>query len=208
MPAATPVAASLQLLEPRLNQAIADSASARKTCEALTNKSFALTINGLHLRILCRVHDGQLKLDKDTAGTKADAEISGPPFSLMRMLKDNPQDVIREGAVKLTGDTDVADDFQLLFNYIKPELEEVLSRIVGDSVARQVTLLADELGGWLGGAKRSMGRSTADYLQEESRDLPAVAEVEEFGREVSTLAQAVDRAEARLKIIKKNLNAS
>jgi len=205
MPANTPVSAVLQLLEPRLNKAIEASASARSACTALEGKSFALRINGLNLRILSRVEAGQLKLDKESE-RKADAEISGAPFSLLRLLNEDPQTVIRGGHVTLTGDTDTADNFQLLFDYLKPDIEEVLASCVGDSAARQVSLVATEFGSWLEGAKRSAGRSTADYLQEESRDVPAPAEVEEFSREVATLAQAVDRAEARLKIIKKQRN--
>jgi ubiquinone biosynthesis protein UbiJ len=58
--------------------------------------------------------------------------------------------------------------------------------------------MARELRGWGQRARHSLARSTAEYFQEESRDLAAPAEVHEFCQQVDELANAVARAEARL----------
>jgi ubiquinone biosynthesis protein UbiJ len=49
---------------------------------------------------------------------------------------------------------------------------------------------------------RSLIRSTAEYLREESRDLVAPGEVEAFGEEVDRLRDAVERAAARIQRLK------
>jgi len=208
----TPVGILLAALEPRANRRIEQSASAQNACKALEGKSFALNIEGLSLRVLCRVFEGQLKFDKDME-TAADAEMSGGPFSLMRLLEEDPQAVLREGAVTLNGDTDIANDFDLLFKFIKPDLEEIFAEYfeplgISKGAARQAGLMLEELGDWLKGVKVSLGRSTADYLQEESRDVPSRTEAEEFNEEVDALAQAADRFEAKLKNSRLNKDRS
>jgi len=193
----TPVSSILSITEPRLNSAIQGSASARNACAALDQKSLAVRFDGLNLRILCRCANGGIKLDKD-GETAADAEISGGPFSMARLLTEDPQDLLRAGLIRIDGNTEIADDFQTLFGFIRPDIEEVLSQYLGDSVARQASLLTAEFGSWLQDIKVSIGRSTGDYLQEESKDLPSPTEVEEFNNDVDQLVQAVDRAAARL----------
>ena len=44
----------------------------------------------------------------------------------------------------------------------------------------------------------TLARNTAEYLTEESRDLPARVEVEEFLEDVDRLREAVDRLESRV----------
>ena len=106
--------------------------------------------------------------------------------------------MIRQGHVALSGDTDTAEQFQMLLEFIKPELEEELAGIVGDSAARQVALVAKDVQSWLKGVRRSVERSSGEYLREESSQLPTAPEMAEFIAEVAELALAVDRAAARL----------
>ena len=58
------------------------------------------------------------------------------------------------------------------------------------------------LAGWAARARHSLGRSLAEYLTEERRDLVAAAEIEEFNRDVDALAVAVDRCEARIRLLR------
>ncbi len=73
-----------------------------------------------------------------------------------------------------------------------------MSRLVGDAIAHQLGKMTKDLGSWAQRARNSLARSTVEYFQEESRDLPAPAEVHEFCQQVDELANAVARAEARL----------
>ena len=51
---------------------------------------------------------------------------------------------------------------------------------------------------WGSQAAQALGRATADYLQEESRDLPPAAAVERFLEEVDRLRADSDRLAARV----------
>jgi ubiquinone biosynthesis protein UbiJ len=192
-----PLSAILDAIETRINERIALSSTATAMLADLTGKSLAVSISGPGIRVVTKAGVRELQIYTDE-NKEVDAEISGSPFSLMQLLGDDPEAVIRSRQVDISGDTDVIEAFQDLFEFAKPELEEELSQVIGDSAARQVTLVANDLKSWMGGLRKTFGRSTADYLKEESQQLPAVAEINEFYKEVDELTEAVDRAEARL----------
>jgi ubiquinone biosynthesis protein UbiJ len=192
-----PVAAILATIETRLNARLADSVTAKAMLAKLSGKAFALKLNGPNLRIVCVATPRELQLFSDAVRPAA-AEISGTPMNLLRLLTNEPQAVIRQGHVELSGDTDTAEQFQALLEFIKPELEEELAGIVGDSAARQLSLVAQDLQSWFKGVRRSVERSTGEYLREESGQLPTAPEMAEFIAGVDELALAVDRAAARL----------
>ncbi|MDG1463033.1 MAG: hypothetical protein P8R04_05625 [Gammaproteobacteria bacterium] len=192
-----PLSAILDAIETRINERIAISSTATAMLADLSGKSLALNINGSKIRVVTKAGLRELQIYTD-ANKEVDAEISGGPFSLMQLLGDEPEDVIRSKLVDISGDTDVIEAFQELFEFAKPELEEELSQVIGDSAARQVTLVANDLKSWTSGLRKTLGRSTAEYLKEESQQLPSVAEINEFYKEVDELTEAVERAEARL----------
>ena len=99
----------------------------------------------------------------------------------------------------MRGDAEVAAAFRELAGLARPDLEEELSRWVGDLPARRIGILVRETLSWSRQVARSFGQNVAEYLQEESRDLASKPEVEEFLRGVDELREASDRVEARLK---------
>jgi ubiquinone biosynthesis accessory factor UbiJ len=70
---------------------------------------------------------------------------------------------------------------------------------VGDIAARQVGNFLRGVSGWGLDTADRLSRTVAEYLQEESRDLPARAELEAFLDQVDDLAADVARLEARLR---------
>jgi ubiquinone biosynthesis protein UbiJ len=192
-----PLAALLATIETRLNARLAESVTARAMLAELAGNTFALRITGIDLRIVCVATPRELQIYSD-AKRPATVEISGTPINLLRLLNAEPLGVIRQGHIALSGDTDTAERFQTLLEFIKPELEEELAGVVGDSAARQLTLVAKDLQSWFKGLRRSVARSTGEYLREESGQLPTAPEMAEFIAEVDDLALAVDRAAARL----------
>lgn len=189
--------AVLAKAETRINHRVSQSTTARAMLKDLQGRSFAINVNGLDLRIVCRATSRDIQL-YSAKEDEADAELSGSPVSLLRLITDDPRKLINAGHISLNGSTDVVEAFQVLFALVKPELEEELAGVIGDSAARQLTLVANGFTGWLRAARHSMARSSSEYLREESRQLPTAAEIEEFYQGVDELALAVDRADARL----------
>jgi ubiquinone biosynthesis protein UbiJ len=190
-----------RLLEPfaaLLNRGIRESASARGLCRELEGKRLALVLDPPGTRLVLAAIDGRLTAQADD-DEHSDAELAGGALGFARLLMGDPQDVLRSGAVRITGATEVAERFQALLEMARPDPEEELARIIGDVAAHQVGRTARGAAAWASKATDSLGRSLSEYLREERRDLPNAIEVTEFANDVDEFAAAVDRAEARLR---------
>ncbi len=101
--------------------------------------------------------------------------------------------------VDLTGDAELATQFQKLLRYGRPDLEEELSGAVGDVVAHTVGKFARTVGRWGTDVRSTMRQNVTEYLQEESRTVPSRYEADVFRKRVESLRDDVARFDARVK---------
>jgi len=190
-----PPPALFQPIERLLNRGIAASVDARKRCRGLEGRSFRMELEGLGVGFTLTSGGESVTL---SAEPEADARLAGRPLSLARLAVTGDEELLRSKSVRITGDPIVARDFHELIRLAAPDFEEELSRLVGDVAARRLANLARGAAGWGVDAADRLSRDVAEYLQEESRDLPTRHEVEGFLDRVDGLAEAVDRLEARI----------
>lgn len=187
----------LDRLEAVLNRNVAESPRATALVRQLDGRSMSLTVEGTPLVIVLRVEDGRLRLSS-RADSPADAQLSGTPFALLSLVGPQSEGALRAGTVRIEGDADVAQKFRELLQQARPDVEEELSRVMGDVAARQVANFARGFLDWGRRASGSFSGSVVEFLQEEGRDLPTRVEVDEFLDGVDRLRDDVDRADARL----------
>jgi ubiquinone biosynthesis protein UbiJ len=89
-----------------------------------------------------------------------------------------------------------------LLKAAQPDIEEELSRLIGDVAAHQVGKLARGALSFGKGLGDTFAQNVAEYLQEESRDAVTRIEVDEFVSAVDKLRDDVERAEARMNRIR------
>jgi ubiquinone biosynthesis protein UbiJ len=136
----------------------------------------------------------------------ADAIISGSVSALIALLRGaRPAAAAERSTVKIRGDAEIANLYRQFFLAARPDPEEELSRWIGDAPARSVLRLAGGVLSWARRARRAAGENIAEYLTEESRDLVARTEVEEFLHGVDEVREAADRVEARLRALTRRL---
>jgi ubiquinone biosynthesis protein UbiJ len=193
--------ALLQPVQSLLDRGVANSTTAAALCAQLEGQTLQIAVLPTELAVHFVVTDGQLRLNQGMAENPA-ATISGSLVNLTRLAGDDPEAVIREGHVSISGDADVATHFRALLAITRPDWEEELSRLTGDALAHEAGRAFRGVAGWAARARHSLGRSVAEYLSEESRDLVATTELQEFYTEVDQLAMSVERAEAKLRLIK------
>ncbi len=187
----------LRPLARHLNKNIQASTPARELCTELSGTVVAVRVRDTALATYFVVDEGAL--DVVTAYPREpDVVIQGSLITLARMAGQSREAAIRDGSLELSGDAEIASQFQQLLSHAKPDLEEELSGIVGDVAAHRLGELARGLGRWGREARSTMGANIREYLQEESRDAPSRYEVERFSADVSTLRDDVARLEARL----------
>ncbi|MEA3149115.1 MAG: ubiquinone biosynthesis accessory factor UbiJ [Gammaproteobacteria bacterium] len=208
---ATPV--WLASIEALLNRGMDGSAPAGALAGRLNATALRVEIEGL-TTVRASVVAGRLTLIAVSRSTdpavasRDDAVISGSPFALLNLARGSSNRGPKTGTVQIRGDAEVANGYRQLFALARPDLEEELSRIVGDLPARRLALLAGQTLAWARNARRTAGENVAEYLQEESRDLVNQPELEEFLHGVDALRETADRVEARLARLEQRLKGS
>jgi len=184
-------------LESVLNRNIADSSTARALCRRLQGKVLSVRFSNVPFGISFRSDGERMSLDT-SAAEMANATLTGTPFSLMQLASPKPEAALRSGAVHIEGDAEVAQTFSELLKHARPDLEEELSRVIGDVAAHQVGNVARSALSFGKRAADTFALNVAEYLTEEGRDLPTRVEADEFNAGVDKLRDDVERLEARL----------
>jgi ubiquinone biosynthesis protein UbiJ len=187
----------LRPLESLLNRNIEGSALARRLLGQVAGRKLELRVAATPLRLHFSVADGRL-LVRSSADTAPDATIEGTPLALARLAASDAAQSIRAGSVQISGDAEIAQDFQKLFAAAQPDFEEELSRLTGDVVAHHLANAARGALRFGRKARDTFAQNVSEYLSEEGRDVPARIEVEEFLASVDRLREATDRLEARV----------
>jgi ubiquinone biosynthesis protein UbiJ len=128
--------------------------------------------------------------DEDVALT-----LAIPPAALPRILARD-EAALRE--VALDGDAGLAGTVQFLFNNLRWDVEEDLSRVVGDVLAHRMTGAARAFAAWQRQAAGRLGENVTEYLKDEAGLLMHAHELEAFGRQVDEVRDAVERLEKRI----------
>lgn len=192
-----PLEAALRPVANVLNRNIRATTPARELCQKLDGTVVAVRVRNTSLATWFVVHADKLEL-MTACDADPDVVIAGSLITLARMAGEPGVRALRDGSLELTGDAHLADDFQRLLEYAKPDIEEELSGVVGDVAAHRLGEIARGLGGWAQNARSTMGANIREYLQEESRDAPSRYEVDRFADHVGALRDDVDRLEARI----------
>lgn len=193
MPATPAWLASVEAL---LNRNLGTSSQAAALARRLRGTSLQIDVEGL-IPVRASISEQRLAL---VAGddSAADALISGSPLALLQLLTGSTHRANERRTAQIHGDAEIANLYRELFVLARPDLEEELSRFVGDMPARRAVQFARQGLAWMRKTRRTARENLAEYLQEESRDLVNRPEFEEFLRGVDEVRETTDRVEARL----------
>ena len=179
-----------------LSRLIDESTPSKDLARELEGSSFALEIEGAAVKCVLVARDGGIAIESETETPTA--TIRATPLDLLALARASSVTTLRGTGAEVRGDLHVAEKFAELLKLARPDLEEELARWIGDLAAHRVGQAARGLIAWLGRAGEALAMNTAEYLQEESRSLPAAPEARAFYSDVERLRDDVERAAARL----------
>ena len=192
-----PLETLLRPLVALINRQIHATTPARDICNDISGNVVAVRVSDSSLATYFHIRaDGVTMTGRYTS--EPDVVISGSLLSLARLATPSATEAIRDGSVELHGDARVAQSFQQLLRYARPDLEEELSSLLGDAAANSIGTFARRAREWGKNARDTMQQNVSEYLQEESRAVPGRDEADAFRRDVETLRDDVARFEARL----------
>ncbi len=187
-------------LESVINRCIGESSRAGELLEDLDGRSLAIVIQGLGICLRLGASKTHLAVSASSARSEhsATATVEGTPLALLGLLRSAGPEAFRESGVSLSGDAQTAEAFAELLGHARPDLEDELSRWIGDIAAHEVAGAARRTDDWAREAGSALTMNTSEFLQEEARQLPPRVEVNAFGRDVEHLRDDVERAAQRL----------
>lgn len=191
-------------LEATLNRVLSMDPETLDALRALDDRSITIAFKGSALAMRIAVDSGQLRVGPAFAGD-SQLRVSATPGSLLAMaaarLRGDADAALPPGQVEISGDADLARRIERLASRFEPDFDEAFARAFGDVIGFQ---LARGFRGALAGVRKSTSRllrTSFEYLVEESRDLVARPELEQFFDEVDALRERADRLAARVRRI-------
>jgi ubiquinone biosynthesis protein UbiJ len=124
-----------------------------------------------------------------------DLEVWMSPFVLPRLAAGD-EAAMRE--VEMKGDTELAHEIAYLAKNLRWDVEEDLSRVVGDIAAHRLVGGAKAAAGYGRDTADRLAAGAAEYWTEEDPLIASRVKVEMFGDEVDQLRDAIERLDKRI----------
>ena len=167
----------------------------------LENKSIALKLREFSFPVYFRIENRHIKvLPEIQEETDVNLSTTLPGLIQMTLASDSEGSVLG-GEIDMSGDMEVGRKFRDIFKNIDIDWEEIVSKYTGDLVAHKLGNGVRQFSRWMGNTRQALSQDITEFMQEESRQLPSRTEVEYFTGSVGELRMAVERAEARLKLL-------
>jgi len=187
-----------RLLQAALNRALALDPDTRSQLRRLDGRALSVEFRNTPLALRLTVSGETLEVGPAFAGDSA-LRVAATPGSLVAMLLRRGDDAaLAPGKVEIAGDAELARRLEKIASGYRPDFEEAFTRVFGDVLGVKIAQ------GFATGLRyaRERGeallRDGADYLREESRDLIAPGEMDEFLDDVDALRERGERLEARI----------
>ena len=145
-----------------------------------------------------------MKVEKANADAPGALTVSLSPAALPVLLA---RDEAALNHVKIEGSAELASTVQYLFRHLAWDVEEDLSRVVGDVLAHRMVTDAKAFAAWQREAVTRLGENLAEYWTEEQPLLARTPDVGAFCRDVDTLRDDAARLEKRIEQIERAASA-
>ena len=99
----------------------------------------------------------------------------------------------------ITGDSALAEELRYLRKHLRPDVEEELSRLVGDVAAQRLADTARSFVRWQLDAFARLAEAAASYAVDERRALVRRPELADLGTQIAALERALGGLEERVK---------
>ncbi|MCX7097164.1 MAG: SCP2 sterol-binding domain-containing protein [Methylococcales bacterium] len=193
------------VLETALNHYLALDQNRGAFLAPLVGKTIAVTITPFNETIYLCPNETSIQL-LDYYPDAPDTHLTGSLFALGLMgLSAKPMRTIFSGAVTIEGDMHTGRKFQALFANLDINLEQQLGRLTGDTLARTISQFVKSGQNWGKESIETFNLNASEFLQEETRDLPAAPEVDIFYAQVDTLRNDYERLQSRIERLEKHL---
>ena len=193
-------------LETALNQYLSLDKHLPSLLAPLAGKVIAIKITPGQQIIYCCPTANSIQL-LETYNGEIDASLSGSLSALGLMgLSATPMHALFKGEVRIEGDMELARKLQNLFAKLDIDLESKLASYSSETFAKRLFTVINSSKHWGQQSLHTFRENLQEFLQEETRHLPAQAEAELLFQKIDACRSDFDRLQARFQRLKHALN--
>ena len=111
---------------------------------------------------------------------------------------DGPQPAAVVSPRGISGESELAEELRYLRRHLRLDIEEELSRLVGDVAAHRIGLMVRALLDWPRDSARRLAESAADFAVDERRALVRRGELQQIAADLARLDEALAALEQRI----------
>ena len=196
---------AIHLAESALNHFLRLDSEFLDALEPLQDKILAIEFTGIEKTVYAQLGVEGVTLleqeDLESLRPNGDADVSfvGSPPAMLRMVSAMRRGTSAIGEdVRITGDLSVLESLNFACQRLDIDIEELLSRYVGDVASHEIGRVAQAFWSWSRRTRDTLLVDTGEYLVEELRVSPPAVELEDFAAEVDRLRDDAERLEKRV----------
>lgn len=187
-----------RLLQGVLNRALALDPDTRAQLRRLDGRALRIDFTHTPLALRLAVAGDRLEVGPAAAGDSA-LRVAATPGSLLALaLRRGDDAALAPGKIEIAGDAELARRLEKIASRYQPDFEEAFARVFGDVIGVKIAQGFAAALGYARERSQALLRDGADYLREESRDLVAPGEMDEFLDDVDTLRERSERLQSRI----------
>ena len=198
-------ASPIHMAETALNGLLRLDPEFLEALEPLQDRTVAVELAGLERTLFLKLGvEGVSLLNRDEVEAiredrLADVTFEGSPPALLGMVAAMRRgDAAFKDDVRISGDLSLLEAMKTAFRRLDIDLEELLSRFVGDIAAHEIGRGTRAFLAWGQKTSEALTADIGEYLVEELRVSPSSLELEDFASDVDRLRDDVERLEKRL----------
>lgn len=186
------------LLEGALDRALALDPGVASTLVSLDGRRVGIELRGANLALALAVRDGKLRVGPHWEST-SDLNVRAAPASLLAFALLRGDDTpLSPGKVEISGDASLARTLEKMVRDFRPDIEETFAQTFGDVIGVALAKAFRRAFGYAHETVQALAQDMAEFLREESRDLVAPAELEQFLDDVDAVRERADRLDVRV----------
>lgn len=199
-----------------INRVLSDYPIARERLALYAGKTISVSVAGItsNLRVAAEGDFEMIGLGSQSSAINAqkappniEFDVSFMvPVALVPRLARGDEAAFSE--VVFSGDSEFAATLSAVARNVKWDVEEDLSKAIGDVAAHRIVGTARSLNEWQRDTKSRTTKNVAEYLTEEKRTFITARKLELLAVENETLRDDVARLDARIKNIRAALSSS